>query len=89
MTRRMKRIFFWHKVRKAFMSILLGLAFISIVALFATISSMELRDADLVSGAFRAVGYISMCGCSVVLYNVVDKIERKAMRDVQRRIRRV
>lgn len=85
----LRRAMFWHKVRKTFMNILLGLAFISIIALFATISSMELRDADLISCAFRSIGYISMCGCSVVLYNVVDKIERKAMRDVQRRIRRV
>ena len=85
----MARIIFWHKARKIFQNILVTFAFISIIAMFATISTMELVDADLLDCAFRVVGYIASCGCSLALYNVVEKKERKAMKNVQRRVRRV
>lgn len=85
----MARVIFWHKARKIFQNILITFAFISIIAMFATISTMEMVDADLIDCAFRVVGYIASCGCSLALYNVIERKERKAMRDVQRRIRRV
>jgi ABC-type bacteriocin/lantibiotic exporter with double-glycine peptidase domain len=85
----MARVLFWHKARKIFQNILITFAFISIIAMFATISTMEMVDAELVDCAFRAVGYIASCGCSIMLYNVIERKERKAMKDVQRRIRRV
>jgi ABC-type bacteriocin/lantibiotic exporter with double-glycine peptidase domain len=85
----MARVIFWHKARKIFQNILITFAFISIIAMFATISTMEMVDAELVDCAFRAVGYIASCVCSIMLYNVIERKERKAMKDVQRRIRRV
>lgn len=85
----MARVIFWHKARRIFQNILVTFAFISIIAMFATISTMEMVDAELGECAFRSVGYIASCVCSIMLYNVVERKERKAMKDVQRRIRRV
>lgn len=85
----MARVIFWHKARKIFQNILVTFAFISIIAMFATISTMEMVDAELLDCAFRVIGYMASCGCSIMLYNVVERKERKAMRDAQRRIRRV
>lgn len=85
----MARVLFWHKARKIFSNILVTFAFISIIAMFATISTMEMVDAELIDCAFRAFGYMASCACSLALYNVIERKERKAMRNVQRRIRRV